>query len=232
MKKINYYLRKNPLSTSDENLYTAMVRKKETLRQEDVINAMLGKNTTVTRQDIIVVLDLLKETVTEQILSGYPVNTDLFKAGISIRGGFLSTSDEFDDDRHRVCVNMNASPSFKRELAFLSQVERVDPRVTAPVIRQIFDFASGGFSTHFAPGGLVEIKGSYLKADGAETRVFLEREGAEELIPVQTVHRASERGLLCTLPADLEGGSYRVMVILGEGDHAPRGTYDSPVSIG
>ncbi|MDC7223597.1 MAG: DNA-binding domain-containing protein, partial [Spirochaetales bacterium] len=63
MQKINYYLRENPLSNSEENLFTAQVKNAITLDQEGLIDAMLGKNTTVTRQDILVVLDLFEETV-------------------------------------------------------------------------------------------------------------------------------------------------------------------------
>jgi len=101
MRKINYYLRENHLSTSEESRFMACVKKKETLKQDDLIELMVGKNTTVTRQDVLVVLNLLKETITDQILSGFSIITDFFKARISIRGGFRSGSDEFDGLRHK-----------------------------------------------------------------------------------------------------------------------------------
>lgn len=85
--KINYHLRKNPLTSSDENLFMACVGKKDTQRQDAVIEHMMKRNTTISKQDICGV--------------GLPVVLDLFKARVSIRGGFTSFDDEFEKTEHK-----------------------------------------------------------------------------------------------------------------------------------
>jgi len=49
MNKINYFLRKNPLSTSEENLFMAGIGRKDTQRQDDVIRHMMKQNASVSR---------------------------------------------------------------------------------------------------------------------------------------------------------------------------------------
>ncbi|MDC7218450.1 MAG: DUF3622 domain-containing protein, partial [Spirochaetales bacterium] len=60
MNKINYYLRKNPLTTSEENKFMANISQKDTQWQEGVIEHMMKRNTTISKQDIVIVLDLMK----------------------------------------------------------------------------------------------------------------------------------------------------------------------------
>ncbi len=232
MKKIEFYLSENHLSTSEENLYKALIKKKKPVRQEELIEIMQGKNTTVTRQDMIVVLDLFKETVTEQILSGFPVHTDLFKADVSIRGGFASTTDLFDAKKHRVCVNMNGADKFKKNLVERAQVEHILPPVKAPILLQVYDYQSGTFRTDLRAGSTISIRGAHLRDEERETRVYLYRDGSEETIPVETVHQVMDRTILCALPEDLAGGSYWLSVVQGEGKEKSQGTLKRLLTIG
>jgi hypothetical protein len=121
--KIRYYLIRNPFNSSGESRYTARMQKNGLLYQEELIGEMLKKRTSLTRQNIIAVLDLLKETVAEQVLRGNAVHTDLFRADVSIRGDFDSFDERFDDSKHRVCLNMKASLDLKREILRRAEVK-------------------------------------------------------------------------------------------------------------
>ncbi|MDC7221833.1 MAG: hypothetical protein PQJ59_18015, partial [Spirochaetales bacterium] len=46
MNKINYYLRKNPLTTLEENKFMANISQKDTQWQEGVIEHMMKRNNT------------------------------------------------------------------------------------------------------------------------------------------------------------------------------------------
>ncbi|MDC7219450.1 MAG: DNA-binding domain-containing protein [Spirochaetales bacterium] len=231
MKAIDYYLRENYLSTSEENRYMANVVKKKTVEQEELINIMLGKNTTVTRQDTLVVMDLLKETVMEQILSGFPVKTDLFKANVSIRGSFVSSDDSFDSTRHKVCVNIKPADDFKADLIKNAQVEHVDPNQSQPFIRQVFDYESQELRDDLASGALIGLKGGNFTEENRETRVYLTREGETDKIAVGKIYQVKGRSILCFLPDNLEAGEYSISVVIGEGAKANQGTYDNSLTI-
>ena len=94
----------------------AAVRRKEVKRQDQIVTLMTLKNTTISREEIELVLRQLKQVVTQQILAGYPVIMDLFKAQVTIKGGFTDGEDEFDGRRHYVNVSMSANSDFKKEL--------------------------------------------------------------------------------------------------------------------
>ena len=230
-KIIDFYLRENHLSTSEENRYMANVVKKRTVEQEELVDIMLGKNTTVTRQDMIVVLDLLKETVMEQILSGYPVKTDLFKANVSIRGGFLNSYDEYSKSRHAVCVNMNSNTDFRKELAFRAKVEQVLPPTPTPYVRQIFDYEKDGFSTEMAAGTMIALKGAHFRDEERGTTVYLTPEGGGDSIPMGKINQVKDRTVICHLPEPLTAGKYYITVALGEGLECSHNTYKELLTI-
>lgn len=224
MSTVSYYLCENPLSTSDENAYMARVKNALTLDQDDLIEVMLGKNTTVTRQDIVVVLDLLKESIKEQVLAGNTLLTDIFKARVSIKGGFTDYSDEFDSDRHKVCVNMNAATEFKKDLAYSAKLDRIKENNNAPMLKQVYSYATKSYTTELSAGGLITIKGGYFYSDGEETSVYLKKDGVGDIVPITMIHTVSDSNILCNLPNDVEAGDYKLYVSHGEGDDA-KGDY-------
>ncbi|MBN2625682.1 MAG: hypothetical protein JXA95_03365, partial [Spirochaetales bacterium] len=146
MNKINYFLRKNPLTSSDGNLFMAAVGKKDTQRQKEVIEHMMKRNTTITRQDILLVLDLLEETVTDLVLNGFPVITNLFKARVSIRGGFTSLDDEYGKDRHKLCLNLNPSKTFRDKLEKEASLEKTEQKSFTTAISLLYDYAGRRFT--------------------------------------------------------------------------------------
>lgn len=231
MSNMNYYLRKNPLSTSDENRYMACVSKKDTLRQSQVVEHMLKRNTTVSRQDIIVVLDLLKETVIDLVTDGFPVIMDLFKARAGIKGGFTSLEDEFDKNRHRVSLNLNAAPSFKKELTEKAAFEKASRMMKKPELGQVYDYRTRSVSTELNAGSLISLTGRQLLPEEGDPRVFLRAEGAEDLIEITDLHDVTERRILCSLPEDLAAGTYILKVVTGEGDEEVNVVYGESLSI-
>jgi hypothetical protein len=230
MTKMNYYLRKNPLAGESDFPYMARVARKETLRQDDVIDRMLKKNTTVTRQDILVVLDLMKETVREEALSGNPIITDLFKIQPGIRGGFTTSDDEFDGSRHRVILNLNASPDFKKEFLKSAELAKVGAREDKLVIEQIFDYATWAPGETFPAGGTIELRGRNLRSD-VKPEISLVREGSDEPITLTRIFNWADRNIVCALPGDLEAGRYQISAVLKKGLKTISVDYENPIII-
>ncbi len=149
---VQYYLRENPLSTGDENKFMAAVKRKEVKRQDQIVTLMTLKNTTISREEIELVLRQLKQVVTQQILAGYPVIMDLFKAQVSIKGGFTGGEDEFDARRHFVNVIMTANGDFKKELAKNAFVKKVSDLEEKTKIFELYDYTSRSLSNELAAG--------------------------------------------------------------------------------
>ena len=232
MGKVQYYLRENPLSTGDENKFMASVRRKEVLRHDQIVTLMTRKNTTISREEIEMVLNLQKQIVKQQILAGYPVIMDLFKAQVSIKGGFTDGDDEFDGRRHYVNVSMSANCRFKKELAEEALIERVAQVEERTRILQLFNYNTRSFSHEFPPGGLVSLKGRNLQPDEGDPQVILRREGADEDVPVTDIYKATDREIMFNLPADLEAGDYRIKLYLEKGLVKKEIEYGELIAIG
>ncbi|MBN2628712.1 MAG: hypothetical protein JXA95_18760 [Spirochaetales bacterium] len=110
--KIPCFLMKNPFNSPGQSRYVAKVKKPGILYQEDLIDAMLYKNTTLTRQDILGVLDLMRETVREKTMSGYSVHTDLFRAGVRIKGDFYTPGDQVEARGYALKREDGKSPAY------------------------------------------------------------------------------------------------------------------------
>ncbi len=233
--KIQYYLLPNSFNSPEDTRLVAKVKKPGILDQEDLIHAMLYKNTTLTRQDILCVLDLMRETVGEKILAGYSVHTDLFRAGVSIRGDFSSHGEKFDRKKHRVCVNMNASLELQRKLAARAAVERVHRLYTTPSIDGVERLGGEREGDFFAPGDLLEVTGCALKREDGKSPVYLfpVKEGADwkrDKFPIK-VYRVNDRSVLCQLPEDLFPGEYHLYVDSSLERKLPMAGTDEPLRV-
>ncbi len=214
--KIKYYLTKNTFEAPKGKGYVARVEKPGILYQEDLINAMAGNNTVFSRQDIRCVLDLMNETVQEKVFSGYSVYTDLFRADVSIRGGFESPDDRFDPQRHHVAVNMKASLAFKKRATRKSQVMKIIEQYVVPSISAVEKLGKNRDREGYVPGDMLELKGYALKREDGHSPVYLlpAKEGTEwerDRISLE-VFRVYDRSVLCRLPESLKSGSYHILV--------------------
>jgi hypothetical protein len=215
--KIKYYLTENSFkSTPKDKGYVAKIEKPGVLYQEDLIRAMMSKSTVFSQHDIRGVLDLMNETVQEKVFCGYSVHTDLFRTGVSIRGGFAHLDDKFDGERHRVCVNMKASLPFQRRVAKRALVRKVNEQYVIPKITAVEKLGKSRDRAGYAPGDLIEVRGYSLKREDGQSPVYLLSVGQEktwekEKISLE-VYRVYDRSLLCQIPPSLEPGSYRILV--------------------
>ncbi|MBN2627563.1 MAG: hypothetical protein JXA95_12925 [Spirochaetales bacterium] len=233
MGKINYYLAKNTLPTMEGESYVARIDQNKTLRQDDIVRLMVGKNTTVTRQDVLVVLDLLKETVKEQVLLGNPVIMELFRAKMGLRGIFDSTLDEFDSKRHTPSLNFSATKEFRNDLIHSASFEKMTRLSKRPEIQHIFSFASRAFETEFSVGSVIQLHGSWLKPAEGLPEIFLRREGAakDDLIPVDTILTVSDQKVMCRLPDGAEAGTYHILISDDGSNDEGKTRYKNPITL-
>jgi len=229
---VQYYLRENHLSTGEDNRYMAAVRRKEAMHQDQIVTLMTRKNTTISREEIELVLRQLKQVVTQQILSGYPVIMDLFKAQVTIKGGFTDGEDEFDDRRHFVNVSLTANTKFRKELAQNASIEKVTDLEEKAKLIQIYDYSTRSFSNVLPAGGLVSLRGIGLKPEEGDPEIVLSSVDGGEDFPVENLHRVTERDLMFNLPAGLAAGDYRVKLLVKRGLTKKEVEYGNAVTIG
>ena len=85
----------------------------------------------------------------------------------SISGVFTSQTDGFDKSRHVVKLNVTAGTALREALTKVS-VQKVEAASTDPYITSVTDKVSGDTTT-IRSGSVMEITGSRLKFDAADT---------------------------------------------------------------
>ncbi|WP_028973174.1 DNA-binding domain-containing protein, partial [Spirochaeta cellobiosiphila] len=156
---INYYLHQNKLGTAKEDsLFLARVQSNLNVNHDDMVNLMANKNTTVSRQDIVVVMDLLKEVVEEQLILGNSVKSNIARFGLSLGGGFTSTSDEIDSTKHRLRVKTTPNSQLVSTIQNKSTLSRVRYNPVTPVIDTIYDMTNQSYSSDLEAGSLIELR--------------------------------------------------------------------------
>jgi len=98
-------------------------------------------------------------------------------------------------------------------------------------IGRLYDYRSRSFGTGFAPGAIVGIKGNGLLPVEGDPQVLLRPEGGTDWIPVTEILDLTERHIQCVLPADLAAGTYKLRIVVDEGDTPVNVDYGETLTI-
>lgn len=220
MKTISYSLYENYLnSNSDDKNYIAKVNAKGHVEEEQLTEMITERNSTVTKQEVNAVLDLLSEVVKSSIEMGYNVNTRIFKTSLSIRGTFDSMTDEFDDERHNLMINVKPAITFRNKVGQSLSIEKTGTRLPVPVLFSLYDYASDTSNFMVTPGNTVSLNGENLQVNGevAEEGIFLTTEANPHGFKADRIISCTAKSLIFMVPADLAADTYKVEIRCGFG---------------
>jgi hypothetical protein len=228
---IPFSLKVNRLRGQDVSPFMARVRSYKTMNREELIAEMAGMNASVSRQEIIVVLDLMKAVIKKYLLSGFRVNTDLFNAKLSVKGGFDSEEDEFDPNRHTVHVRMAPAADLKNDVVTGARMEKVRDEEPEPKLDRVYDFETRSKNGTVSPGHLAEAKGANLDYDGNdEAQGVWFVDASNTGVKAKVVHKVSGSAVLFKIP-ELAPGPYRLIVRRAFGSEIREGTLKAELSV-
>ena len=108
---MKYYLTENKLT--DESNYVARVLVERTVDQEALITKMLRKRNLVSKTDIVAVLNSFYEEVIQCINDGDNITLPISNISYSISGVFDSNEESFQEDKHKLHINLNGGRFIK-----------------------------------------------------------------------------------------------------------------------
>ena len=230
---IRYSLKENKLPVPNAPAYVAQVHGYKTITQEQLINVMANANTTVSRQDIIVVLDLLESAVKEQLLNGNRIVTNLFKARVSIKGGFESAEEDFDRANNKVQVSLSSARSLQKYVDHEAATEKVRGKVRLPEVDRVYDFTTNAVNQTLSAGRMAELKGCnlYLNGTDPELGIYFTGEETGEEVKVDVINRQTSGTVLFTVPAGIPQGNYKVTVRCAFGADVREGSLKDIISV-
>ena len=129
MKKLGYYLQKNPLSKN----FVAKTITVNTYTDKEFVSAMHQEDNNISEQQIKDVMKLLIKTSAKILSMGNAIVIPNFmKISPSVKGTFDSPDEGFDNKKHYVNVNCSVSQIFVSDLQKLIEVEKVDKPINIP----------------------------------------------------------------------------------------------------
>lgn len=210
--KILYHL-KNLFLTGNSGDKSGRVEKRGTLDEHDIINEMLKRGTGLTRQEILGVIDLYTDVVSDQVQSGFAVNTRLANFRPGMKGIFNSATDPFDPERHFFRASITEGVDLRKKMRAATG-ERLTASTPKPTIIEYDDHGSSQKDNRVTPGSIGEISGENLKfnqSKDAEGIFFINtKDDVETRAQVLSLH--TEGRLMFLVPDGLAAGKYTLEV--------------------
>jgi hypothetical protein len=204
---MKYYL--TEIKLTDESNYSARVQVDVSHNLDGIINLILNRRNLVSRTDLVAVLNAFFESIQECIERGEGVNLPLFNLGYSISGVFDNDEDMFDEEQHRIKVNLNDGVLITQAIENIKPT-KIDAIDTAPDIKYFKDLSSGTTNKILTPNSIFEITGKRLKLAGDDASVglyFVAENGTET--KVNLIAGNANKKLIAQAPT-LIVGTYRL----------------------
>ena len=156
----------------------------------------------------------IPETVRDLLASGRKISTPAVVFGLSIRGRFTGTADEYDPARHNVRVLLKPGRAMLPVTRHEFQLEKTWAPVRDPVLDDFQDCTRTGRRGAATPGGGGIITGRNLKYDPDDPEqgiFFIADDGAE--IRANAAIKTRDKEILFQIPDGLRAGTeYRIEV--------------------
>jgi hypothetical protein len=113
------------------------------------------------------IIDTWMNTVFGHACRGYEVKTKWFKVNAGVKGKFDGPNDKFSDDRHTVALEI----ALGEETNGLWKDIGVEIVKRGAEIKSVTDEKTGKTNKALSPGGMLRIRGSNIKIEGADPSV-------------------------------------------------------------
>ena len=209
---LKYALYRNPL-TQGENDYTAIPQSLPSKRIEDIIQQITKPGSILKQTECVAVIHDFFTAITENLKEGHGFASQYIRINPSITGVFDGLDDQYDQQRHKIQVSVNAAKEFKNAIEGV-QLEKVAASARIPDIKSVFDLKSQEMNSTISPGHMVELQGSRLKLDLSQTDegIYLVNTADSSEIKVQQIHTNLPSKLFGMLPDGIPPGSYTIEV--------------------
>ena len=151
--------------------------------------------------------------IKQQLLHGYKLDFGVFKAGLTIRGGFDAANDKFDPEKNMVCVSLTPSVELKKAVAKMKPENLTDLQV--PIMDSAF---CGKYIDQLGLGKLVcrvecGMNGEFPVSQftGDDDGVWLEDGGGKRVAKAKILSVSGTR-LAFIINEDVPVGRYRLFI--------------------
>lgn len=212
MAKLNYKTRLSRLKKGNRPCYQAWVAHNGTISKDEIVRSV-AQRSGLSEAMVNCVLELFYQTIQEDIAKGFRFDAGQLGGGAYIQGAFESLDDQWNPDRHRLVVRLNAKGSLRSALKGHTPVNVTDGAKVS--VRSVLDEAHAEDGMIIGVTDVsVQVSGTGLSVDAAaeDEGCWLANAATGAIVAQATVTDSSDTMLDCTfgeLPPD---GEYMFVV--------------------
>ncbi|MBT0550544.1 DNA-binding domain-containing protein [Riemerella anatipestifer] len=206
-------MRPNLLTKDDPNDFVAVPLLGGSLGITEIVEALKKEGMEIQTETAVDIITRFNRKASELVLNGYSVNTGLVYMRPAIKGVFYDKT--WDKEKHSVYVNVNQGLDLGKAVAD-TKVEILGEQSSPMSVFSITDKATGKVDGTLTKGKNAEIKGTYIKIDGNDSKngiVFKNLDNQNEVkLSAEHIVLNEPSRLLILVPTDLEAGNYELSI--------------------
>ena len=213
MANLKAWLRPNYLAQEEKNSFVASVVLNGSLTTDDIIQALKQEGMEIKEESARDIISRFNRKVSEKVLEGYSVNTDLVYMRPNIKGVF--TDKTFNPKEQSVYVNITQGAELRKAIA-QTTVEILGQQAEPIAIFGITDKATAKTDGTLTKGKNAEIKGAYIKVIGDDPKngVYFTNIDTKVVtkVTVEDIVINDPSKLMILVPSSLVAGNYELSV--------------------
>lgn len=210
---LKVWMADNTVTVDDKTDKIFVLETTRSVDQQFVLDRMEAKNPGVHRETMALAVKLYHEVISELVMNGYSVNTDLFRAVPQVKG--VAVGNAWDPERNSIYVSLTQGKQLREEIKDTT-VQILGDRQAAMYINGTQDNATRATDLSATAGRNFTVLGKNIKVAGTDASVGITLTSAatstvtkldQDMLVVNDPSR-----LIILLPANLKDGEYTLTV--------------------
>ena len=203
----------NTVTGEDKGEKILVLENAGSLTLDDVLEEMKKEDTGLRKETLAHAVSLYHRTLAEFVLSGYSVNTGLFRMVPQFRG--LVENGVWNPDTNSIYILMQQDKALRDAIAQTS-VKILGEKGSTAYIISSQDTATRATNGSATPGRTFSLKGKNIKVVGTDEAVgvyLLSSGGDKTKLDMDRIVTNNPSEVIVLLPADLEEGNYELQIV-------------------
>ena len=210
---LKVWMADNTVTTDDKTDKIFVLESTRSVDQSFVLNRMADKNPGLHRETMSASINLYHEVLSELLMNGYSVNTDLFRAVPQLKG--LAENNAWNPEKNSIYVSLTQGKKLREEIKDTT-VQILGDRQAAMYINGTQDAATRATNLSATAGRNFTVLGKNLKVVGTDASVGITltaaKGGAVTKLDADMIVVNDPSKLIILLPSGLKDGEYTLTV--------------------
>lgn len=210
---LKVWMADNTVTTDDKTDKIFVLESTRSVDQEFVIDRMVAKNPGLHRETMAMGVKLHNEVISELVMNGYSVNTDLFRAVPQLKG--VVENNAWSPEKNSIYVSMTQGKGLREAIADTT-VQILGDRQAAIYINGTQDASTRATDLSATAGRNFTLLGKNIKVSGTDPKVGVTLTasvgGKVTKITNDMIAVNDPSKLIILLPATLTDGEYTLTV--------------------